>query len=85
MKKYLAILLAVVMVLGAVACTKTPAAETPATEQPAAEAPATRSPLQKARPTSNWLPTMRLSRATPTVFVTRLTSRKLLLLPQTTV
>lgn len=41
MKKYLAILLAVVMVLGAVACTKTPAAETPATEQPAAEAPAT--------------------------------------------
>ena len=84
MKKYLAILLAVVMVLGAVACAKTPAAETPATEQPAAEAPATE-PLQKARPTSNWLPTMRLSRATPTVFVTRLTSRKLLLLPQTTV
>lgn len=41
MKKYLAILLAVVMVLGAVACAKTPAAETPATEQPAAEAPAT--------------------------------------------
>lgn len=84
MKKYLAILLAVVMVLGAVACTKTPAAETPATEQPAAEAPATE-PAAKARPTSNWLPTMRLSRATPTVFVTRLTSRKLLLLPQTTV
>lgn len=41
MKKYLAILLAVVMVLGAVACAKTPAAETPATEQPAAEVPAT--------------------------------------------
>lgn len=41
MKKYLAILLAVVMVLGAVACAKTPAAETPATDQPAAEAPAT--------------------------------------------
>lgn len=84
MKKYLAILLAVVMVLGAVACAKTPAAETPATEQPAAKLPQ-RSPLQKARPTSNWLPTMRKSRATPTVFVTRLTSRKLLLLPQTTV
>lgn len=84
MKKYLAILLAVVMVLGAVACTKTPAAEAPATEQPPLKLPQ-RSPLQKARPTSNWLPTMRLSRATPTVFVTRLTSRKLLLLPQTTV
>ncbi len=81
MKKYLAILLAVVMVLGAVACTKTPAAETPATEQPAAEAPAT----EPAAEGTNWLPTMRKSRATPTVFVTRLTSRKLLLLPQTTV
>lgn len=84
MKKYLAILLAVVMVLGAVACAKTPAAETPATDQPAAEAPAT-GPAAEGKTDSNWLPTMRKSRATPTVFVTRLTSRKLLLLPQTTV
>lgn len=42
MKKYLAILLAVVMLLAAVACA--PAAEAPAAEAPAAEAPAAEAP-----------------------------------------
>ena len=52
MKKLIALLLAVVMVVGLVACaakTETPAAdtnktETPATETPAAETPATEEP-----------------------------------------
>lgn len=84
MKKYLAILLAVVMVLGAVACAKTPAAETPATDQPAAEAPATE-PAAEGKTDIKLASHNAEIEGTPTVFVTRLTSRKLLLLPQTTV
>ena len=52
MKKYLSLLLALVMVLSLAACGAAPAEDAPATEAPAADAPATEAPVEKGEPTT---------------------------------